>query len=494
MSKAPVAWKTTQVRGRTWGSPWRVPETWELVRALGSGSYGAVAAFQDNGHGFAVKKVHGVFDNPIVALRTMREIRILAHFNHPNILGIESVQCEGGRFSDIYICLELCDADLNHLIHGTKQKLTDFQMQCITYQILRGLLCLHTAHVIHRDLKPGNVLVTSNGVVKIGDLGLSRCVGSDGDDRDEEVLTEYVVTRWYRAPEVVLTACRYTNSVDVWSLGCILAEMLTKRRLFEGKDSLDQIRTILVVLGTPPPSDLNWISADSVARKFIDQCDRSSNGEAFRQILKWPGANPVSMNLVARMLCFDPAKRISVEQALNHRYLQAERQRQQELISQENSPASSGGSSPSVRSQGGPGSRAPQQPTQSVRDADLAAIRTICPMDWSFDTELCYDEKGRLRPFDPDVFRAALADTCEKINCATRYLNGGVGRRDPGSPARRQGTPSSGGGNGSRVGSYSTGQHAAPPFPGGGGAKGTGGYVDDANPIAIMTVIPETLE
>lgn len=483
MQKAPVAWKTTQVRGRTWGSPWRVPETWELVRALGSGSYGAVAAFQENppnGRSFAVKKVPGVFDNPVVALRTMREVRILAHFNHPNILAIESVQCEGDRFSDIYICLELCDADLNHLIHGTKQKLTDFQMQCITYQVLKGLLCLQLARVIHRDLKPGNILVTSNGVVKIGDLGLARAVGSDGDDRDEEVLTEYVVTRWYRAPEVVLTACRYTHSVDVWSLGCILAEMLTKRRLFEGKDSLDQIRTILVVLGTPPASDLNWIPADSVARKFIDQCDRSSNGEAFRQILKWPGANPVSMNLVARMLCFDPAKRISVEQALQHRYLQAERQRQQELCAQENSPASSGSGSPSVRSPGGAANRGAQQNAQPVRDADLASARAIAPMDWSFDTELCYDETGKLRPFDPQTFRAALAETCEKINSANRYFNGRGGGQSPnttGSPMRRQGTPSSAGTQGSLAEDpYSTGQQQAPPWPNqSGGGKG-GGY------------------
>lgn len=356
--------KEVKVKGGFNGTKWRVPEHWNFLQSLGSGSYGAVAAFSStDGEKFAVKKVSGTFDHPVVALRALREVRLLHHFNHPNILAIHGMHFAGKQSEEVYLKMELCACDLNHYIHKSDRRLTDYETQKVTYQILSGLHCLHLAHVIHRDLKPGNVLISSEGCVKIADLGLARAVNDDGDDY-EEALTEYVVTRWYRAPEIMLTAGKYMYAVDTWSLGCILAEMLTKRRLFEGRDAMDQIKLILVTLGTPPAADLAWVPKSG--RKFIERCDAATNGEGFRKLLKWPGANPMAMNLVARLVNFDPSKRLSADKALRHRYLEAIHASQAGL---------------------------PNPPQ---------------PMDWSFDDQLCYDSEGNMIPFSAERFRQAF--------------------------------------------------------------------------------------
>lgn len=348
-------------------SPWRVPASWTVEKELGSGSYGAVASCSSGSKAFAVKKVSEALEHPVVALRTLREIRLLGHFNHPNILGILGVHLEGQSFEDVYVCLELCACDLNQLIHGSGRRLTDYETQSITYQILRGLMCLHSARVVHRDLKPGNVLLTNEGLVKLADLGLARAIGeNDATQEDAEPLTEYVVTRWYRAPEVTLTCGQYTYAVDIWAAGCMLAEMVTRRRLFQGRDALDQIRVIVEVLGTPQKTDLAWVP--SSGRKFIERCSSSANGEPFAKLLKLPGQNPLAMNLLARMLQFNPVKRILVEKALRHRYLEA------------------------VHS-------------AKIED-DTPALAE--PVDWSFDTDLCYDAQGQIKPFCRATFRRAF--------------------------------------------------------------------------------------
>ncbi len=123
-------------------------------------------------------------------------------------------------------------------------------------QILRGLKYLHSANVIHRDLKPSNILVNKNCDLKICDFGLAR--GFRSQDQEDPNLTDYVVTRWYRAPEVVLLASEYTKAIDVWSVGCILCELVGRKALFTGKDHLDQIKKIIEIIGMPGEEDLHW--------------------------------------------------------------------------------------------------------------------------------------------------------------------------------------------------------------------------------------------
>jgi serine/threonine protein kinase len=324
--------KSVSVQAKKVSERFDVPESWELDRYLGSGAYAAVAAFKVCGVDVAVKKVTGVFDHPVLALRTLREVKLLIHLQHPNVLSIRELFVEGPDFKDAYICLERMDADLAQLIQSHKDKgqmFTDYQTQCIVYQIMRGLFCLRMAAVIHRDLKPSNILIkaqradSSEGNVKIADLGLARSVDAAEDSHDVQALTEYVVTRFYRAPEVVLTATRYTYTVDIWSVGCIMGEMLSGEPLFKGKDSLDQIRKIVTVLGMPSEDDMSWIPVSSPSWKFVMRCSQNkANGEAFQRLLKAQGGNPNAMQLLEEMLKFDPSRRISVEQALNHRYVQ----------------------------------------------------------------------------------------------------------------------------------------------------------------------------
>ncbi|XP_042493357.1 mitogen-activated protein kinase homolog 1-like [Macadamia integrifolia] len=179
-------------------------------------------------------------------------------------------------------------------------------------QLLRGLKYLHSANILHRDLKPGNLLVNANCELKICDFGLARISCSKG-----QFMTEYVVTRWYRAPELLLCCDNYGTSIDVWSVGCIFAELLGRKPVFPGTECLNQLKLIVNVLGSQSEVDLEFID-NSKARKYIKTLPFSP-GTPFSQL--YPNANPLAIDLLQRMLVFDPSKRISVTEALQHPYL-----------------------------------------------------------------------------------------------------------------------------------------------------------------------------
>lgn len=394
--------RAVSVAGKTSSTKFNVPETWEPIKLLGSGAYAAVAAFRLKDSEFAVKKVDGVFGHNILALRTLREVRVLAHFRHPNILGIRQLFVDGSDFKDAYLVLEIMDSDLHTLIHYGKKALTGDQVQYILYQIMRGLLCLRMAHVLHRDLKPGNILVKAGGEVKIADLGLARSIDAEEDENDQQVLTEYVVTRYYRAPEVVLTAMQYTYAVDIWSTGCIFGEMMIRHTMFQGKDSLDQIRQIVCFMGNPSADEMSWIAQDSAAWKFMEKCNQASNGEAFQKLMNLPGINPLATDLLAQMLRFDPSRRVTVEDALQYSYMEG----------------------------------------KAAGDVELQAARDVRPVDWSFDRNLCFDEQGRPRPFHHPSFRKAFFEAIRLVECGGDL--GGAGGASPSSARGGSGVVSPG--------------------------------------------------
>jgi mitogen-activated protein kinase 7 len=226
------------------------------------------------------------------------------------------------------------ECDLAAIIRSG-QPLTDAHFQSFIYQILCGLKYIHSANVLHRDLKPGNLLVNADCELKICDFGLARGFSIDPEE-NAGYMTEYVATRWYRAPEIMLSFQSYTKAsewehtsawffptnetispVDVWSVGCILAELLGGKPFFKGRDYVDQLNQILHYLGTPNEETLSRIGSPR-AQEYVRNLPYMPK-VAFQSLFR--NANPDALDLLDRMLAFDPSRRISVEEALEHRYL-----------------------------------------------------------------------------------------------------------------------------------------------------------------------------
>lgn len=185
------------------------------------------------------------------------------------------------------------------------------------YQILRAMKYIHSANVLHRDLKPQNILVNANCELVVCDFGLARPMGEGEDDASAADLTQYVVTRWYRAPELLTGADSYDAAIDVWSIGCILAEILGRRPLFPGRNYLHQLQVIIDILGTPSDADC-WFIRKRPALKAVQAMGQRAP-VSFHKL--FPHANPQAIDLLQKMLAFDPAKRITVTDALAHPYL-----------------------------------------------------------------------------------------------------------------------------------------------------------------------------
>ncbi|GAB4859259.1 Mitogen-activated protein kinase ntf6 [Ancistrocladus abbreviatus] len=281
---------------------------------VGRGAYGIVCCAKDSetNEDVAIKKIGNAFDNRIDAKRTLREIKLLCHMDHDNIIKIRDIIRPPGKeeFNDVYIVYELMDTDLHQIIRSN-QELTDDHCQYFLYQILRGLKYIHSANVLHRDLKPSNLLLNANCDLKICDFGLARTTS------ETDYMTEYVVTRWYRAPELLLNCSEYTTAIDIWSVGCIMMEIIRREPLFPGKDYVQQLVLITELLGSPEDSDLGFLRSDN-ARKYVKQLPHIPK-QPFSQ--KFKNVTPLALDLAEKMLVFDPSKRITVDEALNHPYL-----------------------------------------------------------------------------------------------------------------------------------------------------------------------------
>jgi len=303
---------TSSVRG----TDFTIDSRYRVQKFVGCGSYGVVCAALDTRDQSmcAIKKICNVFKNDTTAKRTLREIKLLLHFDHENVISIRDMMSSGADCADLYVVTALMDTDLHKVIRSP-QPLSDQHVQYFLYQLLRGLKYLHSCNVLHRDLKPSNLLVNENCDLKITDFGLSRGV-NPSDCLD--FLTEYVVTRWYRAPEIVLSSDTYTKAVDIWSCGCIFAELLGRKPLFPGSDHVQQLSCILDVLGTPRPDQIRHVPEK--ARRYIAGLQHSP-GKDLRTM--YPHASEQALSLLHSMLSWDPAHRVTVEQALAHPYLAA---------------------------------------------------------------------------------------------------------------------------------------------------------------------------
>mmetsp|Transcript_8974 Transcript_8974/g.19210 ORF Transcript_8974/g.19210 Transcript_8974/m.19210 type:complete len:374 (+) Transcript_8974:111-1232(+) len=296
-----------------WRTTFEIDEKYQLIKAVGKGAYGVVCSAKNlvTGEKVAIKKIGNAFENLTDARRTLREMKLLRHLRHENIIAVKDIMKPPSRdFNDVYLVYELMDTDLHQIIRSS-QALTNEHYQYFVYQILRGLKYVHTANVLHRDLKPSNLLLNASCDLKICDFGLART------GTEKNFMTEYVVTRWYRAPELLLSCEHYTAAIDMWSVGCIMAELLGRRPLFPGKDYVDQLKLIIKTLGPPSEDDLTFINSHK-ARAYIRALP---SGEKVNFRKKFSDADASAIDLMERMLQFDPRKRITVQDALRHPWL-----------------------------------------------------------------------------------------------------------------------------------------------------------------------------
>jgi mitogen-activated protein kinase 1/3 len=261
------------------------------------------------------------------AKRVLREIKILCHCQHPNIIQILELHAPASiDFEDIYIQTELLDTDLGFVMFKSKQKVEEQHIKHFAFQMLRGIRYLHRAGVIHRDLKPQNILVNKDGEAKICDLGLARGLDSTNEDDDDKPktpnsnvnkkrMTIVVATRWYRAPEVLFSSGEYSMQIDAWSIGVILGELHGRKILFKGRDEYkDQIQKIIDVMGTPTDPDLEYLDEKAEIRGVLKSSFEPAKKKVWKEV--YPSATPAALSLIEGLITYNPNKRLTVDDAL----------------------------------------------------------------------------------------------------------------------------------------------------------------------------------
>ncbi|KAL7087232.1 hypothetical protein ACP275_13G054900 [Erythranthe tilingii] len=291
---------------------------YKIQEVVGKGSYGVVCSAIDThtGEKVAIKKIHDIFEHISDAARILREIKLLRLLRHPDIVEIKHIMLPPSRreFKDIYVVFELMESDLHQVIKANDD-LTREHYQFFLYQLLRALKYIHTASVYHRDLKPKNILANANCKLKICDFGLARVALSDTPTTI--FWTDYVATRWYRAPELCGSFfSKYTPAIDIWSIGCIFAEVLTGKPLFPGKNVVHQLDLITDLLGTPSMDTISRVRNEK-ARRYLTSM-RKKQPIPFAQ--KFPNADPPALRLLEKLLAFDPKDRPTAQEALADPY------------------------------------------------------------------------------------------------------------------------------------------------------------------------------
>ncbi|KAI5080637.1 hypothetical protein GOP47_0003820 [Adiantum capillus-veneris] len=296
----------------------RSVDEFERLNKIDEGTYGVVyrARNKKTGEIVALKKVKMEKEREGFPMTSLREINVLLSIHHPSIVDVKEVVV-GSNLDSIFMVMEYMEHDLKGLMETIKQPFSQSEVKCLMLQLFEGVKHLHDNWVLHRDLKTSNLLLNNRGELKICDFGLARQYGSP-----LKTYTHMVVTLWYRAPELLLGCKQYSTAVDMWSLGCIMAEFLAKEPLFNGKNELDQLDKIFKVLGTP--NETIWPDFSKLPGVKVNYVKQPFNKlrEKFPPTA-FAGRPPLSekgFNLLNRLLLYDPKKRITAEEALQHEW------------------------------------------------------------------------------------------------------------------------------------------------------------------------------
>ncbi|KAF7136565.1 hypothetical protein RHSIM_Rhsim08G0186500 [Rhododendron simsii] len=301
---------------------------YETLRKINEGAYGVVYKARDleTGEIVALKKVKmGVERNrdgfPMSALR---EINLLLSLHHPSVVVVKEVVVSDE--DDVFMVMEYMEHDLKGLVETMKEPFSEKEVKCLMRQLLEGVEYLHDNWILHRDLKTSNLLLNNSGKLKICDFGLSRQYGSP-----LKPYTPLVVTLWYRAPELLLGAKQYSTAIDMWSVGCIMAELLAKQPLFSGKTEIEQLDKIFRILGTPNEKMWTGFSNLPGAKFKFAKHSRNTLRDKFPP-MSFKGSPVLSeqgVDLLSQLLTYDPEKRISAQDALKHSWFHVESEEQE---------------------------------------------------------------------------------------------------------------------------------------------------------------------
>ncbi|KAF4619873.1 hypothetical protein D9613_004742 [Agrocybe pediades] len=329
-----------QIYRNKWNQNHRsVSSKYDILGFISSGTYGRVykaQSLETPTNLYAIKKFKPDKEGEVVTYTglsqsAIREIALNREIDHENVVALKEVILED---KSIFMVFEYAEHDFLQIIHHHLQTVrTSISMsvlKSLIYQLLNGLVYLHSCHILHRDLKPANILITSDGVVKIGDLGLARLIYEPlqplyaGD--------KVVVTIWYRAPELLLGAKHYTTAVDCWAVGCVMAELLSLRPIFKGEEAKldskktmpfqrDQLLKIFEVLGTPDdwpgvvtmPEYYNMSRLDHFPDQLTQWCIQRVRKDALADV----------NDLLAKLFTYDPESRLTAKDALHHHWFQS---------------------------------------------------------------------------------------------------------------------------------------------------------------------------
>ncbi|KAI4498304.1 hypothetical protein M0802_006483 [Mischocyttarus mexicanus] len=278
------------------------------IEKIGEGTYGVVYKAKDRltGKLVALKKIRLETESEGVPSTAIREISLLRELVHPNIVQLfDVVDCD----RHLYLVFEFLQQDLKKLLDSVKCGLDKALVKSYLYQLLKGISFCHLNRILHRDLKPQNLLIDREGSIKLADFGLARTFLIP-----VRTYTHEVVTLWYRAPEILLGTKLYSGSVDIWSLGCIFAEMTTRKALFPGDSEIDQLFKIFHLLGTPDESSWPGVTQLRDYKSMFPRWEAADLDEAV------PSLDAEAKDLLMKLLIYNPLERITARKSLSHSY------------------------------------------------------------------------------------------------------------------------------------------------------------------------------